>query len=70
MSLTRKMRMTSKYYAVYDTQDKDIVLGIFRLSGLCKFLDVSKTTIYRCLQNNKLVKHRYEVVEIDDEDVN
>nr|DAZ41373.1 MAG TPA: MerR HTH family regulatory protein [Caudoviricetes sp.] len=64
------MRMTSKYYAVYDTQDKDIVLGIFRLSGLCKFLDVSKTTIYRCLQNNKLVKHRYEVVEIDDEDVN
>ena len=62
--------MTSKYYAVYDTQDKDIVLGIFRLSGLFKFLDVSKTTIYRCLQNNKLVKHRYEVVEIDDEDVN
>lgn len=57
-------------YAVYDLRNKEQCVGIFnRVKDVAKYFGIKTESIYNGQYKGCLIKHRYILIKIDDEDI-
>lgn len=48
-------------YAIYDTKDNDICLGVFDINQVSNYFQTKKAHIYQTIYRNSLIKDRYRI---------
>lgn len=57
-----------KEYGVYDMNDNEKLVALGDINEIIKVLGFAKRTIFNCAQKQTLLKKRYQIVIMDEDD--
>lgn len=64
--VNKKHRHRNAIYSLYDSEDNLVAVG--EIADICRKCDVVKSTITKALDNGSLLRRRYHIYAVEDDD--